>query len=155
MWGRTVARTVNIARRCLGREVVVELQRPYTDDELACALRALSHPVRLAIVRALREPRCLSEIGISPSQEGGRAGIRRGEILARQTVKHHLDLLAEVGIVVANEPPRKENGTGTEYILNPHALVVISEAFQELAKFFANHSLVTVAPMEAPPRAAS
>lgn len=122
----------------------------YTDDELAWALRALLHPVRLAIVRALEEPRCLSEIRISPSQGGGRAGIRRGEVLARQTVKQHLDLLASVGIVVANGASRKMNGTGTEYILNPHALVVISEAFQELAKFFAKDSLAAAAPLETP-----
>lgn len=113
---------------------------PYTDDELAKALDALSNPVRLAILRALEEPRCLSQIGISPSGSARASG--RGEILARQTVKQHLDRLAGAGIVVANKVSRKKGET-TEYVLNPHALAGIAEAFQQLAQVFAKADLVT------------
>jgi DNA-binding transcriptional ArsR family regulator len=120
----------------------------YNDDELAWALAALSHPVRLAIVRALEEPRCLSEIGITPAPMGGRTGVVRGEVLARQTVKQHLERLTSAGIVVAQSTPKK-NGAGTEYVLNPQALAVIAQAFHELAAFFAKPTMTRAVSMDA------
>ena len=109
---------------------------PFSDDELANALDALSNPVRLAIARALREPRCLSEIGIAPAARS-RAMSVRGNILSRQTVKEHLDRLAGAGIVVARRVQPGKGRTTTEYVLNPDSLVVISEAIQELTRCFA------------------
>lgn len=107
----------------------------WSDEELAQALDALSNPVRLAIARALKEPRCLSEIDVAPS--GLVRGPRiRGTILARQTVKEHLDRLVSVGIVSARKVQR-ERGEFTEYVLDQASLVTIAEAFDDLARFFA------------------
>jgi DNA-binding transcriptional ArsR family regulator len=116
-----------------------EMQQPRTNGDIDCdfdlakALDALSSPVRLAIVRALEEPRSLCEIGISPSDYPARGSGVRGSILSRQTVKMHIDRLAEVGIVQASKVPRHK-GQGTEYSLNPDSLVAISDAFQRLAR---------------------
>jgi DNA-binding transcriptional ArsR family regulator len=107
----------------------------YSDDQLAKALDALSNPVRLSIARALTEPRCLSEIGIAPTANPRGLGVR-GNILARQTVKQHLDRLADAGIIITRKAQR-DHGETTEYLLNPDSLLVISEAFQELTRFLA------------------
>src|ERR1041385_4298776 len=89
--GRAGAPSGALALRRLG---------PWNDEALAEALDVLSKPVRLAIARALKEPRCLSEIAIAPSVNS-RESRFRGTLLARQTVKEHLDRLVAVGIVSA------------------------------------------------------
>lgn len=107
----------------------------FSDAELANALDALSSPVRLAIARALREPRCLSEIGVGPASKSGSTGVR-GAILARQSVKEHIDRMTSAGIVVARKVPSKGRTT-TEYVLNPDSLAVISQAVHDLTRCFA------------------
>lgn len=103
------------------------------DAAFAVALDALSNPVRLAIARALKEPRCLSEIVVVAS-DGLQPGARvRGSILARQTIKQHLNRLLLAGIVVARKASRPKGQT-TEYVLNPHSLAAISSSFQQLAR---------------------
>ncbi|MCS0496352.1 metalloregulator ArsR/SmtB family transcription factor [Ancylobacter sp. MQZ15Z-1] len=69
---------------------------PVADDLLALRLRALAHPARLAIVRALaRAERCQC------------GDIVRGLPLAQSTVSQHLKVLKEAGLITgAIEGPR-------------------------------------------------
>lgn len=69
---------------------------PASDTALARVLKALGHPARLAIVRALLE------------QEGCCCGdIVRRLPLAQSTVSEHLRVLKEAGLVIGNiEGPR-------------------------------------------------
>ncbi|WP_428029504.1 ArsR/SmtB family transcription factor [Ancylobacter sp.] len=66
------------------------------DDLLALRLRALAHPARLAIVRALaRNERCQC------------GQIVRGLALAQSTVSQHLKVLKEAGLITGTiEGPR-------------------------------------------------
>jgi DNA-binding transcriptional ArsR family regulator len=128
--------------------------RSYDGEELARALDALSNPIRLAILRAVEEPRCLSEIGIVPT--GPSPGARlRGGILSRQTVKMHLDRLAAAGIVIAKTASRP-NGQTTHYVLDRQSLLAISKAVDQLAQFFARQDcdFETAPALEAPMAAA-
>lgn len=74
-----------------------EVAEPSADDELlALRLRALAHPARLAILRALAE--------VERCQCGH---IVRGLTLAQSTVSQHLKVLKEAGLVTgAIEGPR-------------------------------------------------
>lgn len=100
------------------------------DGGLANALDALSSPVRLAIARALREPRCLSEIGVAPAPKAGQERSRR-TLLARQSVKEHIDRMVSAGIVIATKVAVKGRTT-TKYVLDPDSLAVISQALHDL-----------------------
>lgn len=133
-WDSATESVIPISAKDSTGKVVDTMQtRSFCDADLAKALDALSSPVRLAIVRALEEPRSLCEIGVSPSANVPKDGVLRGRILARQTVKLHIDRLASAGIVMSNKVPR-EKGLTTEYSLNPDSLVAIAEAFHRLAQ---------------------
>lgn len=69
---------------------------PDSDDMLALRLRALAHPARLAIVRALAQTeRCQC------------GQIVRGLTLAQSTVSQHLKVLKEAGLITGTiEGPR-------------------------------------------------
>lgn len=94
---------------------------------LAAALGVLSSPVRLAILRQLRSPKTLKEVRVRP------VGSDTTRLLARQTVKEHLDKLLDIGVVLPRETER-EYGATTEYVLNHQMLFALSEEFRSLAK---------------------
>ncbi|MEA3202172.1 MAG: Inner rane component of cytoplasmic domain [Thermoplasmata archaeon] len=100
---------------------------PQDDEALAATLSALASKPRLALLRELRVPRTVSEIEIQ--------GARRGSdhVVARQTVRVHLDRLEEAGLVLAQESSR--GGTPIkEYLLNHPMLFALSEELRELAR---------------------
>lgn len=99
------------------------------DPKLSEALAALGNPVRLALLRQLRLPRALSEIRVSVRGEDGSPE----RLLARQTVKEHLDRLVQVGFVVTREAERGYGAT-VEYVLNHQTVFAASEELRELAK---------------------
>lgn len=69
---------------------------PQADERLALRLRALAHPARLAIVRALAE--------VDRCQCGE---IVRGLPLAQSTVSQHLKVLKDAGLITGTiEGPR-------------------------------------------------
>lgn len=99
------------------------------DQPLADALSGLASPTRLALLRLLRTPKALREIELLSSGSGEGAG----RPLARQTIKEHLDKLAQIGVVLTREAQR-EYGPTTEYFLNHQTLFALSEEFRGLAK---------------------
>ena len=89
------------------------------------ALGALAAPARIHLLRELRTPKALTEITVrAPDDE---------RVLARQTVKQHLDLLVEMGMVIAREAERSRGRT-LEYVVNHQALYALGEDVRALAR---------------------
>jgi ArsR family transcriptional regulator, arsenate/arsenite/antimonite-responsive transcriptional repressor len=89
---------------------------PPDDIALAARLKALAHPARLAIVRAL------AGIGGDGCSCGA---IVRDLPLAQSTVSQHLKILREAGIVCG-----EVGGPRSHYCLDRSALVAVAEAMQ-------------------------
>lgn len=98
------------------------------DDALANALGAIASPTRLAILRALRQPRPLGKIVVraGPSQDAPRP-------LARQTIRRHLDVLLQEGLVSALHPAR-EASDAAEFVTNHPRVFLLSEELRALAR---------------------
>lgn len=96
-----------------------------SDDRLSAALGALASPTRLQLLRALRRPRALAEIQIRAADDA--------RLLARQTVREHLNKLTQVGMVSTREVDR-EYGDTVEFVANHQALYALSEEVRELAR---------------------
>lgn len=97
-----------------------------SDATLAIALAVLASPTRLALLRTLRAPRTLHEIRVRGE------GSEEEPLLARQSVKDHLERLERAGVVTSREGvgPR---GPTTEYLLNHLRVYEIAEELRELA----------------------
>lgn len=83
-----------------------------TPEELALGLKALAHPARLAIVRALRKSGgcfCCRLVDLLP--------------LAQSTVSEHVRKLVEAGLVVG-----REDGGRVCYCVNEAALARLQRA---------------------------
>jgi ArsR family transcriptional regulator len=102
-----------------------------TDDEAAAErLKALGHPVRLAIVRALAErSRCCC------------ADVCSGLPLAQSTVSQHLKVLKEAGLVSF-----RRDGVRSSYVLNPEAFVALHSDLAAIAALVGAVSGSTAAP---------
>ena len=98
----------------MGRQLVGVAMTSSSDAKLAECLDALSNPMRISIMRALRTPRSLREIEVR--SEGEDEG-ERGAPLSRQGVRRHLDQLIAAG-VVATRPGTREYGDTTEFVVN-------------------------------------
>jgi ArsR family transcriptional regulator len=88
-------------------------------DDAATAerLKALGHPVRLAIVRALAErSRCCC------------ADVCSGLPLAQSTVSQHLKVLKDAGLIAFHR-----DGVRSTYVLNHAALAAFCADLQELS----------------------
>jgi DNA-binding transcriptional ArsR family regulator len=94
------------------------------DDGLSNALGALASPTRLAIMRALRAPKPLHDIEVRAAE-----GEEPARPLARQTIRKHLDVLIEAGVV--NERVAAER---SEFVVNHQAIFVLSEQLRNLAR---------------------
>lgn len=100
-----------------------ERQQPLADT-----LSSLANPVRLAILNLLQEPRVLKDIRVKrPASDG------RDRVLARQTVREHLDRLAEEELVRSRQTERSYGNT-REYVLDHRRLFEISETIRQLAR---------------------
>ena len=102
----------------------------HPDQALLDGLAALSHAVRLGILRQVREPKTLREIRVTAAGPGGHQDARP---LARQTVKEHLEKLLEVGFVRANETQR-DYGATMEYVVDHQRIFALAEEFTQLAR---------------------
>lgn len=98
---------------------------PTADEVLVRSMVALANINRLGIVRALRVPRALHEIEVRDE------GV--GQILARQTIRRHLDVLLEAGIVASRDAGR-EYGDTSEFIVNHQRLFAVSEEVRGLSR---------------------
>jgi DNA-binding transcriptional ArsR family regulator len=96
---------------------------PEAAAALAEALRALAAPTRLQLLRDLRTPKTVTEVEVRVA----------GRLLARQTVKQHLDLLVAVGVVVAR-PVERGRGATVEYVVNHQMLFTLGEDLRALAR---------------------
>jgi ArsR family transcriptional regulator len=88
------------------------------DDEAAAErLKALGHPVRIAIVRALAErSRCCC------------ADVCSGLPLAQSTVSQHLKVLKEADLVTF-----QRDGVRSSYVLNASAFAALRSDLDEIA----------------------
>ena len=89
-----------------------------TDDEAAAErLKALGHPVRIAIVRALAEQsRCCC------------ADVCSRLPLAQSTVSQHLKVLKDAGLISF-----QRSGVRSSYVLNPEAFAAVRSDLEEIA----------------------
>ena len=79
------------------------------DRATAARLKALGHPVRLAIVRCLAERSCCCC-----------ADVCRRLPLAQSTVSQHLKVLTQAGLISF-----RRDGVRSSYVLNPEALAAL------------------------------
>jgi hypothetical protein len=108
-------------------------QTPVDYTTLAEFLGALSYPVRLELLDALRFPHTLSEIKLPARQ---RSSGEPGRPAARQTVQQHLDRLVEARLVRA-EPIQREGRTMPTYVVNPPKLYELLEELRRLSTTYA------------------
>ena len=91
------------------------------DDVAAERLRALGHPVRIAIVRALAEQRCCCC-----------GDVCRALPLAQSTVSQHLKVLRDAGLVSF-----RKDGVRSSYVLNAAALEAVRSDVEKLVGLLA------------------
>jgi ArsR family transcriptional regulator len=85
-------------------------------DDAADRLKALGHPVRLAIVRALAEQSCCCCADVCSRLP-----------LAQSTVSQHLKVLKDAGLISF-----RRDGVRSSYVLNPQAFVALRSDLEEL-----------------------
>jgi DNA-binding transcriptional ArsR family regulator len=93
------------------------MKKQVRDDEAAAErLKALGHPVRLAIVRALAEQSCCCCADVCSRLP-----------LAQSTVSQHLKVLKEAGLVSF-----RRDGVRSAYVLNPVALAALRSDLESI-----------------------
>jgi ArsR family transcriptional regulator len=94
------------------------MNKPLADDDLANAMRALGHPVRLSILRILAEREqsdcCCTDITECLP-------------LAQSTVSQHIKVLLDAGLV-----ERSPQGTRNCYSVNTEKLEIVGSSFTGL-----------------------
>lgn len=99
----------------------------HPDAHLARQFGALASETRLELLRVLRTPRTLSEIGV-PSRDR-----ESSRVIARQVVRKHIDVLLETGMALAQETDR-EGRASTQFVLNHQAFFALSEDLRALGR---------------------
>lgn len=87
------------------------------DDVAADRLKALGHPVRIAIVRALAERSCCCCSDVCSRLP-----------LAQSTVSQHLKVLKDAGLVSF-----RRDGVRSAYVLNPAAFAALRDDLEDIA----------------------
>lgn len=98
-----------------------------SDESLAELFATIGNPTRLRILRSLTEPRAMNEITV----KGHRADA--AQVVARQTVRTHLDQLLAKGFVVARPNPAA-SARGLDYVVNHQAFSALAEEVRNLAR---------------------
>jgi len=93
-------------------------------------LRALGHPVRLAILRVLSERSCCCCSDVCCRLP-----------LAQSTVSQHLKVLTEAGLVTF-----RRDGVRSAYVLNFAALAALRADLEQIASLFGNVSATQEGP---------
>src|SRR3954462_1405715 len=87
------------------------------DGDAAGPRKALGHPVRLAIVRALAERSCCCCADVCSRLP-----------LAQSTVSQHLKVLKDAGLIIF-----QRDGVRSSYVLNPPAFALLRAELEEIA----------------------
>lgn len=103
------------------------MHTPTPDEVLASSMSALSNPIRIALLRALRRPLALNEIEVRATEEGS------DRPLARQSIRRHLDVLLEHGLVLAR-PAERSYGSTVEFVTNHQRAFLLSDELLRLAR---------------------
>ena len=94
-----------------------------TDEDAAAErLKALGHPVRLAIVRALAEQSCCCCADVCSRLP-----------LAQSTVSQHLKVLRDAGLLSF-----RRDGVRSSYVLNPAAFAALRSDLEAIAALVGN-----------------
>lgn len=101
-------------------------------DELETYLKALAQAKRLELIEALRTPRTLDEIHLTPSVAVEMGGADRS--MTRQGVQNHLDKLIDVGIVRVAPTDRKGKRGILEYRLDTARLFALIEELRRITR---------------------
>lgn len=88
-----------------------------SDEAAAERLKALGHPVRLAIVRCLAERSCCCCADVCSRLP-----------LAQSTVSQHLKVLTQAGLISF-----RRDGVRSSYVLNPEALEALRSDLESVA----------------------
>lgn len=105
-----------------------ESPEEFDSARLAQILDALSSPVRLDLLKALRTPRTLGEIRLQPRRGAG----GDGRAMSRVVVRRHLEKLLEIGVVRTQAKVR--NGRRVpHYVVNHRQTFALTEELRRLA----------------------
>lgn len=99
-------------------------------DEIAPVFQALGYPTRLQLLSELRDPKGIKDLDVTPGPSGG-AG-RPDRTLTRQGIRHHLNQLAESGLVTIERTSRDDHVSNV-YKLSQAGLFRASQILHELA----------------------
>ncbi|MGB0651981.1 MAG: FHA domain-containing protein [Thermoplasmatota archaeon] len=103
-------------------------------DQLASALKVLGSPTRLQVLAALKLPRPLRELRVTPQDD--RAGSSPDRPIALTAVQKHIRLLEKHGLVRGDDEPR-----GRRYVVDRPRLYALAEAVSQLAALSGDHRL--------------
>ena len=102
-------------------------------DDVAERLKALGHPVRLAIVRALGERSCCCCADVCSRLP-----------LAQSTVSQHLKVLKDAGLISF-----RRDGVRSSYVLNPAAFAALHADLEDILTLVAGTTSGAAAAREA------
>lgn len=100
--------------------------------ELEAYLKALAQANRLELIDALRVPRTLDEIHLTPTMAVEMGGADRA--MSRQGVQNHLDKLIDVGVVRVAPTDRKGKRGILEYRLDAGRLFALIEELRRITR---------------------
>lgn len=124
-----------MTERTAGRPMGGRRELPPVDyDQLAAALKALAYGARLELLDALRFPRTLGEIELTPRRGG--AGHEPAKTAARSTVLAHLEKLQAARLVEAGEITQGGQ-TVSQYEVNPSEFYALIEELRRLSTMYA------------------
>lgn len=100
--------------------------------DLEAYLKALAQANRLELIEALRVPRTLDEIRLTPTVAVEMGGADR--VMSRQGVQNHLDKLIDVGVVRVAPTDRKGKRGILEYRLDTARLFALIEELRHITR---------------------
>lgn len=101
-------------------------------DTLEEQLKALSFSNRLELLELLQSPRTIDEIHLTPS--AGAEDEDRERPLSREAVRHHLERLAEAGLVESDLVQQGDGRTRKQYVLDESQLYSVAETIRRLSR---------------------
>lgn len=102
-------------------------------DTLEEQLKALSFSNRLELLEFLQSPRTIDEIHLTPSAASG-DDENRERPLSREAVRHHLERLAEAGLVESELVQQADGRTRKQYVLDESQLYGVAETLRRLSR---------------------